>query len=113
MRKYYSVCHDRIQNSHCTTSNVTSIHFSESYQLNLIKQIKIKMLNLISIGLTSFFDQRFDTMKDSNTSEDKMNTTLDNLITAYLKGDFMEDIKTWLISYEKFFCKKQRSNANL
>jgi hypothetical protein len=78
--------------------HVKSIDLSKSYglNLNLIKQLKFKMPNLIKIELSSIADQCFDTIQDSYIIDDEINITLDSVTTVYCRDDYMEDIKEWL-----------------
>ncbi|CAF1342136.1 unnamed protein product [Rotaria sordida] len=85
-----------------TWYHVTSINFSSSSKLNLnlIKQLKIKMPNLISITFNSFSFQYFETTKDSSISDDKLqkiDITLDSVTTVQFEDESMKDIKQWIL----------------
>jgi hypothetical protein len=80
-----------ILNSPSTWYHVKSIDLSKCPNLNsnLIKQIKIKMPNLISITHNS---QR---MPDFYTNE--IQTKLFSITTLHCEGEFIKNIKKWLI----------------
>ncbi|CAF1316572.1 unnamed protein product [Rotaria sordida] len=85
-----------------TWYHVTSINFSSSSKLNLnlIKQLKIKMPNLISITFNSFSFPYFETTKDSSISDDKLqkiDITLDSVTTVQFEDESMKDIKQWIL----------------
>jgi hypothetical protein len=83
--------YSKILHSPFTWYHVKSIDLSKCPNLNsnLIKQIKIKMPNLISITLNS------ERINDLYTNE--YETTLDSITTVHCEGEFIENIKQWLI----------------
>ncbi|CAF3886906.1 unnamed protein product [Rotaria sp. Silwood2] len=91
----------KILNYPWTWYHVTSIDFSNSVKLNLnlIKQLKMKMPNLTSITFNSLSSQCFETTEDSSRSNNeshKINTTLDTVTTVHFGGESMENINPWL-----------------
>jgi hypothetical protein len=93
-----------ILNYSWTWYRVTVIHLSESYNLNLnlIKQLKMKMPNLMSIIFDLCVPLSFDTtMEDSYINENEtnqINITLDSVTTVHFKDGSVEKIKQWLIN---------------
>jgi len=87
-----------ILNSPYTWYHVKSIDFSKFYtlSLNLIKQLKLKMPNLITIKLNSSPDHSFYAMEESNIIDDEINLTLDSVTTVYFNGNYMKDSQQWL-----------------
>jgi hypothetical protein len=83
-----------ILNSHFTWYHVKSIDLSQCSNLNsnLIKQMKLKMPNLISINGISSFCEDLELMK-----EYQIDTTLNNVTTVHCRYEFIDDLKQWLI----------------
>lgn len=83
--------YSKILNFPFTWYHVKSIDLSKCPNLNsnLIKQIKIKMPNLKSVTLNS------ERINDSYTNE--YETTLDSINTVHCEGEFIKNIKQWLI----------------
>ncbi len=80
-----------------TWSHLTSIDLSKctNLNLNLIKQMKMKMPNLTSIILTSeLMNSPYAIENETNF----MDTTLDSVTTVYCKGEYLQHIKQWLIN---------------
>jgi len=63
--------------------------------LNLIKQMKLNMPNLISINLTSFHRQYSELMKEYKINQ--IDATLNSVTTVYCGYEFIDDLKQWFI----------------
>jgi hypothetical protein len=67
--------------------------YIKQLNLNLLKQIKIKMPNLISIIFTSSSFQDFQLIDGLHTNEYKTDMTVNSVITIHCQCESMEDIK--------------------
>ncbi|CAF0986977.1 unnamed protein product [Rotaria sp. Silwood1] len=91
----------KVLNYPWTWYHITSISFSSSSKLNLnlIKQLKMKMPNLMKLTFNSLPSLCFETIENSSISDNelhKIDTTLDSVTTVHFGGELMEDTKQWL-----------------
>jgi hypothetical protein len=83
---------DHIKSKISTWSRVTSMNLSKYADLNsnFTKQLKVKMPNLRSITFN------FEPMNDLYTNA--IDTTLDSVTTVHCEGEYLQNIKQWLIN---------------
>jgi hypothetical protein len=82
----------KMLNSPSTWSHVTSMNLSKYADLNsnFTKQLKMKMPNLRSITFN------FEPMDDLYTNP--IDTKLDSITTVHCEGEYLQNIKQWLIN---------------